>query len=89
VQDKKTKTLAAVHGHITLERRYRYCTQCDRYFFPLDVTLGIDLGYTERLQRVAARCCGLWSYRLAADTQKELCGANLSHTTIGSIGTRQ
>jgi hypothetical protein len=37
------------------------------------------------LKRLAARCCGLGSYRLAADNLKELCGIHLSHTTVGEI----
>jgi hypothetical protein len=37
------------------------------------------------LKRLAARCCGLGSYRLAAENLKELCGIYLSHTTVGEI----
>jgi len=37
------------------------------------------------LSRLASRCCGLGSYRLAADNLDELCGIQLSHTKIGEI----
>jgi hypothetical protein len=37
------------------------------------------------LKRLAARCCGLGSYRLAADNLDELCGIHLSPTTVGEI----
>jgi hypothetical protein len=42
-------------------------------------------GYTERLQRVITRCCGLWSYRLAKENLQEFFGISLSHTTLGKI----
>ena len=41
--------------------------------------------YTNGLKRFATRCCGLESYRLAADNLQELCGIHLSPTTIGNI----
>jgi hypothetical protein len=41
--------------------------------------------YSTGLKRLAARCCGLGSYRLAADNLLELCGIHLSHTTVGEI----
>jgi len=37
------------------------------------------------LTRLATRCCGLWSYQLAADNLAELAGIRLSDTTIGKI----
>jgi len=37
------------------------------------------------LSRLATRCCGLWSYQVAADNLAELCGIILSHTTLGNI----
>ena len=37
------------------------------------------------MTRLATRCCGLWSYEVAADTLDELAGIRLSHTTIGNI----
>jgi hypothetical protein len=37
------------------------------------------------LTRLATRCCGLWSYELAADNLAELAGIRLSHVTIGKI----
>jgi hypothetical protein len=37
------------------------------------------------LKRLAARCCGHWSYRQAADNLRELSGVDLSHTTIGEL----
>jgi hypothetical protein len=41
--------------------------------------------YSTVVERHAARCCGLWSYELAADTLEALAGIRLSHTTIGKI----
>ena len=41
--------------------------------------------YTTGAARMVTRCCGLWSYRLAADTLKELTGIRLSRTTVGDI----
>ena len=30
MQGTKAKTIAAVHGHLTLQRRYRYCQHCEQ-----------------------------------------------------------
>jgi len=87
-KDTKAKTVAATHGHISLNRNYRHCSDCEKYSFPVVVTIGIENGYTESLERLATRCCGHWSYRLAAETLKELCGVQWSHTTIGDIADR-
>jgi len=65
----------------------RQCTQCGKYTFSADVTLGLSTRYTRGLKRYAARCCGLGSYRLAADNLRELCGITLSHTVIGEIAS--
>jgi hypothetical protein len=53
--------------------------------YPVERTLGLEAGYTERLTRIITRCVGLWSYRLYAETIEELCGVRLSHTTLGKI----
>jgi hypothetical protein len=87
VQYTKPKTLTTSNGQITIHRRYRHCSSCGKSFFPVDVTFGADTSYTIGLTRVVSRCCGLWSYRLAADTLNELCGVTLSHTTIGTIAS--
>jgi hypothetical protein len=84
-KDTKEKSVVAVHGHVAIERHYRYCSHCKEYVFPSDVTLGMKEGYTERLQRVITRCCGLWSYRLAKENLQEFFGISLSHTTLGKI----
>jgi hypothetical protein len=84
-QDEKTKDLVCVHGDITVERCYRYCSRCKEYSFFIDVTLGLPKRYSTSVCRFATRCCGLWSYELAADTLAELCGIHLSHTTVGKI----
>jgi len=70
---------------VTLERCYRHCPHCKKYSFPIEVTLGIAIHYTPALSRLATRCCGLWSYALAAENLAELLGVRLSHTTIGKI----
>jgi len=51
-QNTKAKTLAATHGHITLNHTYRYCSGCEQYSFPVDVTLGIETGYSNGLKRL-------------------------------------
>jgi len=81
----KPKTLTSTLGPLTLERLNRLCNHCDLRTFPADVTIEITDSYTNGLKRLAARCCGLWLYRLAADTLKELCGIALSHTTLGKL----
>jgi hypothetical protein len=68
-----------------LSRNYRYCFDCEQYSHPVEVILGIETSYTERLTRSITRCIGLWSYRLSAETIEELCGVRLSHTTLGKI----
>jgi hypothetical protein len=45
----------------------------------------MEAGYTKRLCRVVARCCGLWSYRLSKENLQEFFGITLSHTTLGKI----
>jgi hypothetical protein len=84
-QDKKTKTITSAHGTLTITRRYYSCSPCQTHSFPVDVTIGLEKGYTRISRRFVARCCGLGSYRVAADNLRELCGLDLSHTTIGTI----
>jgi hypothetical protein len=48
----------------------------------------LETPYSNGLQRLVARCCGLWSYRLAAENLQELCGIHLSHTTIGELAVQ-
>jgi len=84
-KDKKTKKITSVHGHVSLARHYRYCPHCKTYSFSVDVTLGLTTRYTAALTRLATRCCGLWSYQLAADNLAELAGIRLSDTTLGTI----
>ena len=84
-QNNKTKTVGSAHGPLTLCRQYRYCIRCETYSHPVEVTLGLDKSYTNGLNRLVSRCCGLWSYRMATDNLQELCGIHLSHTTVGEI----
>jgi hypothetical protein len=42
-------------------------------------------GYTINAKRLATRCCGFWSYRLAAESLAELCGIHLCHRVVGEI----
>jgi len=37
VQDKKETAIATVHGPIIIKRRYRYCSHCGEYSFPVEV----------------------------------------------------
>jgi hypothetical protein len=75
-------------GPVTLHRRYRCCPHCQYKFFPADVALGLEADYTNGLNRLATRCCGNWSYRLAAENLLEFCGVQLSHATLGKIADR-
>jgi hypothetical protein len=70
---------------MTIERNYRYCPHCSKYSFPIEASLGLVEDYSNGLKRLVARCCGLWSYRLAAENLQEFCGIHLSHTTIGKL----
>jgi hypothetical protein len=45
-------------------------------------------GYTVNAKRLATRCCGFWSYRLAAESLEELCGIRLCHRVVGEIVQR-
>jgi hypothetical protein len=83
--DDKTKTLISAHGTVTASRRYYSCSPCKTHSFPVDVTIGLEKGYTKISRRFIGRCCGLVSYRVAADNLSELCGIHLSHTTIGKV----
>jgi hypothetical protein len=83
--DKKTKSLTTVHGHISIERHYRYCSHCDQHTFPVEATIGVPTRYSTALTRLATRCCGFWSYEQAADNLAELAGIRLSHTTLGKV----
>ena len=84
-KNEKSKGITSVHGHVTLERCYRHCPHCKTYSFPVEVTLGLETLYTTALTQFATRCCGLWSYELAAENLAELARVHLSHTTIGKI----
>jgi hypothetical protein len=84
-QDRRSKTIVSAHGHVTAFRRYRYCKPCDSYSFPVEASLGLSTGYTINAKRLATRCCGFWSYRLAAESLAELCGIHLCHRIVGEI----
>jgi len=79
------KGITSVHGHVSLKRRYRHCSDCNTYSFPVEATLGLATLYTTALTRLATRCVGLWSYELAAENLEELAGIRLSDTTIAKI----
>ena len=81
----KAKTFISAHGAIRLKRQYRYCSCCDTNFFPVEAAFGLTTPHTTALTRLVSRCCGLWSYRLAAENLQELCGIYLSHATVGNI----
>ena len=68
----------SAHRHIILHRHYRRCPHCKKHFFPSDVTLGLETGYSNGLKRLAARCCGLWSYRLSEENLQEFLGIHLT-----------
>jgi hypothetical protein len=84
-KDDKPKTITSAHGAVTSSRRYYSCPPCKTHSFPVDVTIGLEKGYTRIARRFIGRCCGLGAYRVAADNLGELCGIHLSHPTIGKI----
>jgi hypothetical protein len=86
--NKKTKTIVSAHGHVTLHRRRFDCSPCEHSAFFVDIILGIDDGYTNKLKRLVARCSGFWSYRLAAENLEEFCAIQLSHTFIGKLADK-
>src|SRR5215467_9540554 len=83
--DRFSRIVVTANNHVRLHRRYRRCTHCKHHSFPVDVTLGLATGYTDGLLRLAARCCGYWSYQDSADNLEEFCGIHLSHTTLGTL----
>jgi hypothetical protein len=79
------KGFGSIHGHVPLERCYRYCAHCKTYSFPVEVTLGVSTGYSNGLKRIVTRCVGFSSYRYSKEPLAELCGIHLPYTTIGKI----
>jgi hypothetical protein len=75
----------SVHGDVVITRCYRYCSQCDQYSFPVEVSLGFPKRYSTAFKRFTARCCGFWSYALSAQNLKAFCGIHLSPTKVGEI----
>jgi hypothetical protein len=95
--DCKKKTLAhtrpkrkiiSSHGPLDFRRRYRYCTPCDSYSFPVESLLGLNVDYTDGSKRLIALGNGQWSYRATSDNIQAFCGFRLSHTTTGKIAAQ-
>ena len=85
IEDKKPKTIISAHGAVKIYRRYYYCSPCEKYSYPVDVTLKLPKKYSNGLKRVVARCVGQTSYEIARGNLIELCQIYLSATTIGNI----
>jgi len=85
IEDIKKKTLISAHGAIKIKRRYHLCSPCEKYSYPVDVTLGLPKKYTNGLKRMVARCVGQTSYEIAKGNLAELCQIYLSPTTIGKV----
>jgi hypothetical protein len=58
---------------------------CEKYSFPVDVTLALPKKYTNGLKRMVSRCVGQTSYDIAQGNLAELCQIYLSPTTIGKV----
>lgn len=82
------KTITTSHGRLNYRRRYRYCTHCNSYSFPVEPLLGLNVDYTDGSKRLIALGNAQWSYRATSDNLQAFCGFRLSHTTTGKIAAQ-
>jgi hypothetical protein len=82
------RKIISSHGPLAFLRRYRYCTPCDSYSFPVEPLLGLNVDYTDGSKRLIALGNGQWSYRATSDNIQAFCGFRLSHTTTGKIAAQ-
>jgi hypothetical protein len=80
------RTVLTSIGHITVQRRYYNCLQCDQNEVSWDQWAGIDhRNLTPQARRMLALAGMSWSFDVAAERLKELCHLQTSNDTIRRV----
>jgi hypothetical protein len=73
---------------VRLSRVYFECPRCLHSGHPLDERLGIDGRYSHQAQRLICLAAASWSYDVSSERLEELCGLQISDTTIRETAQR-
>ena len=76
-------------GEVCVRRIYFRCPQCAAGGYALDERLGIQGRYSREAQRLICLAGASWSYDVAAARLQELCGLQLSDTTVRELTQSQ
>jgi len=74
-----------VAGAVRLSRLYLRCSTCRVGGFPLDEHLGVQGMLSRRAQRLLCLAGASWSFDRASEHLQELCGLQVSDTTIREV----
>lgn len=81
-----SRTFLTSVGHVTVERRYDNCGQCDVNEVVFDRWAGVDHRHlTPHARRMLALAGTSWSFEVAAERLKELCHLQTSNDTIRRV----
>lgn len=74
-----------VAGEIRWSRIYFRCSQCTVGAFAADERLGVSGRYSPQSQRLICLAASSWSFDVASERLAELCGLDVSDTTIREL----
>ncbi len=72
-------------GTVKLRRVYFRCPRCTQGGYALDERLGIQGKYSPDARRLICLAAGSWSYDVAAERLGEMCGLQVSDTTVREL----
>jgi hypothetical protein len=85
----RNRAMVTLHGDVCFCRSYYYCSDCKEGFCPLDCDLRIGAGRVSRsVQALIARFCSYLPFEMAGKELEEVCGIELSTTTIQRYAKR-
>lgn len=82
---RKRRVVTTQAGDIELARVYFRCVKCRQGGYLLDERLGLCGRYSPQARRLICLAAGSWSYDIASARLEELCGLNVSDTTIREL----
>lgn len=82
---RKPRVVTTTAGEVRLSRVYFECPVCLDGGYALDERLGVAGRYSPQAQRLICLAAASWSYDVSAERLAELCGLNVSDTTIREL----
>jgi hypothetical protein len=82
---RKKRIVTTAAGDVRLSRVYFECPACLHGAYALDERLGVVGRYSPQAQRLICLAAASWSYDVSAERLAELCGVQVSDTTIREL----